>query len=72
MQIPNRARLDAELQLVRARQRASQYLPFSPAWDAAMQTVDECERRAWLLERTTVTIGVPRPGLTQAVLASRA
>jgi hypothetical protein len=72
MQIPNLARLDAELQLVRARQRASQYLPFSPAWDAAMETVDECERRAWLLERTNGTTRPGHPIVPQAVLAGRA
>jgi hypothetical protein len=37
-----------------------------------METVDECERRAWLLERTNGTIRAGHPIVPQVVLAGRA
>jgi hypothetical protein len=35
-----------ELDLAIARSRAAEYVPFSPAWDAAMGRVEELERWA--------------------------
>jgi hypothetical protein len=36
-----------ELDLAIARSRAAEYVPFSPAWDAAMGRVEELEQWAW-------------------------
>ena len=47
---------DRAVDLLNARRRANHYLPFSPAWDAAMGMVDELERRAWLLDRAAIQL----------------
>lgn len=39
-------RLAIEFELRTARRRAAQYLPFSPAWDAAVARVEALEREA--------------------------
>jgi hypothetical protein len=42
-------RIATELRLTIARRRAAQFLPFSPAWDAAMARVEDLERDLWAL-----------------------
>ena len=40
-------RADVVTNLSAARRRASALMPFSPAWDAAMNIVEELERVLW-------------------------
>ena len=44
-------RMVVEFDLRVARRRAAEYLPYSPAWDAAMARIEDLERMLWLLER---------------------
>jgi hypothetical protein len=39
-------RMSADYALLLARRRAAGHAPFSPAWDAAMSLVEDCEREA--------------------------
>jgi hypothetical protein len=48
---PTAEQMDAEHQLMLARRRAGQCCPFSPAWDAAMEAIHECEWRVIGLDR---------------------
>ena len=41
------------LDLLAARRRATDYLPFSPAWDAAVARVEDLERFLWLVDRAS-------------------
>lgn len=43
-------RVAVKAELTAARRRAGEYLPFSPAWDAAMGRVEDLERELWRLE----------------------
>ena len=44
------ARMAADYALLHARRRASAKIPFTPAWDDAMRTVEDCEREAYRLD----------------------
>lgn len=44
-------RMTADYDLLLARRHAAGKAPFSPAWDAAMHVVEDCERAAYRLER---------------------
>lgn len=43
-------RLNLELELFSARRRADQYLPYTPAWDAAIAEVEDLERAIWRVD----------------------
>ena len=43
--------LNIELDLVKARRRADECLPFSPSWAGAIEMVEDLERQLWVLER---------------------
>ena len=43
--------MTADYALLLARRRAAAFPPFSPAWDAAMCAVEDCEREAYRLEQ---------------------
>ena len=45
------ARVSADYALLLAKRRADRQVPFSPAWDAAMAAVDECEREAYRVDQ---------------------
>jgi hypothetical protein len=44
-------RMSADYALLLARRRAAAHAPFSPAWDAAMNVVEDCEREAYRLDQ---------------------
>jgi hypothetical protein len=44
-------RMSADYALLLARRRAAAHAPFSPAWDAAMHAVEDCEREAYRLDQ---------------------
>ena len=48
------ARVSADYALLLAKRRADRQVPFSPAWDAAMAAVDECERDAYRVDQIEV------------------
>ena len=48
------ARMTADFALLVARRRAAAYIPFSPAWDAAMRAVEDCEREAYRVDQAFV------------------
>jgi hypothetical protein len=50
-------RVAIEVDLVRARRRAQAYTPFSPAWDAAMNRVEDLERELWSFDHAEVPSG---------------
>ncbi len=43
-------RLSLELELFGARRHAEEYLPYTPAWDAAVAKVEDLERALWRLD----------------------
>ena len=53
-----RVRIEFDLNL--ARRRAAEYLPFSPAWDAAVAQVEDLEREASELRRPMLFTFDPR------------
>jgi hypothetical protein len=44
-------RMTADYALLLAKRRAAGHAPFSPAWDAAMHVVEDCEREAYRLDQ---------------------
>jgi hypothetical protein len=44
-------RMSANYALLLARRRVANHPPFSPAWDAAMHVVEDCEREAYRLDQ---------------------
>jgi hypothetical protein len=44
-------RVSADYALLLAKRRAAAHAPFSPAWDAAMRVVEDCEREAYRLDQ---------------------
>ena len=55
--------LNIDLELMIARKRAAECVPYSPAWDAAMAHVEDLERDAWHLAHVLdhVTESPPAP-----------
>lgn len=49
-------RLATEHDLEAARGRMRRLTPFSPAWDAAMASVEDLERQLWLTDEDSPTI----------------
>lgn len=47
-------RMSADYALLLAKRRADRCVHFSPAWDAAMVAVDECEREAFRLDQVAL------------------
>ena len=48
-------RLNLELELFSARRRADEYLPYTPAWDAAIAEVEDLERALWRMDHGQAT-----------------
>jgi hypothetical protein len=43
--------MNIELDLVKARRRADECMPFSPSWAGAIEMVEDLERQLWVLDR---------------------
>lgn len=58
-------RLSVHADLLVARRRVTAYVPYSPAWDAAMARVEDLEREAWRLEQADAQL-VPIRGRSES------